>query len=419
MIAERLALTLACALVTCIASAAVLRLLVSSILGRINGRIELTHAQKYRILLAAFVAVPCITLAAGIRFWRGAEVSAEHIGILGVSVATPSVLTAANAATAVLFTLAVLWTALAARGAIRLAGAIRTARSMQRAAWPADDAMMHVVNHVASRMRMRAPATRISTNITVPAIIGILRPVLLLPVGIDLVITRSQLELIVGHELAHVARRDALVNALQSAVDAILCLCPVTRALSLDIRAERELAADSTAADAFGAPLVLARALERLETMRAAKGNRPRFALAADDEPLLRRIVALAENARHPNATARRAVSPLTELAIVGTVALVAFANVAAVPVTAVDNALRLRTPAAAFRQEIKASDNAGPFTLHVVGFRAVGATIDGKPFPSDRIRQRRDAVRFTTADGTTIFAVQLRPAGGMTWNTR
>ena len=71
-----------------------------------------------------------------------------------------------------------------------------------------------------------------------------LRPAILLPVGCSQACPTEQVEYILIHELAHIARRDYLVNVLQSLVEALLFYHPAVWWVSGVIRAEREHCCD-------------------------------------------------------------------------------------------------------------------------------------------------------------------------------
>jgi len=83
-----------------------------------------------------------------------------------------------------------------------------------------------------------------SELVKVPVAVGWLKPVILLPVGILLQLSTEQLESILWHELAHIRRRDYLVNILQGLVETIFFFNPGLLWLSSLIRAEREACCD-------------------------------------------------------------------------------------------------------------------------------------------------------------------------------
>ena len=59
----------------------------------------------------------------------------------------------------------------------------------------------------------------------VPAVVGYLRPLVLLPASAILGLSTSEIEMVLAHELAHVRRYDYLVNlAARTAIEALLFL---------------------------------------------------------------------------------------------------------------------------------------------------------------------------------------------------
>ncbi|MDB5088383.1 MAG: family metallopeptidase [Mucilaginibacter sp.] len=83
-----------------------------------------------------------------------------------------------------------------------------------------------------------------SELVKVPVAIGWLKPVILLPMGIILQLSTEQLESILWHELAHIRRRDYLVNILQELVETVFFFNPGLLWLSSLIRDEREACCD-------------------------------------------------------------------------------------------------------------------------------------------------------------------------------
>lgn len=121
----------------------------------------------------------------------------------------------------------------------------------------------------------------------VPAVIGWLRPVVLVPAGALLNLSARELEAVLAHELAHIRRFDYVANLLQSAIETLMFYHPAMWWLSKRIRAERENSCDDLAIEACGDRLVYARALTALEELRCGT---PQFAMAATGGPLLSRI---------------------------------------------------------------------------------------------------------------------------------
>jgi beta-lactamase regulating signal transducer with metallopeptidase domain len=77
-----------------------------------------------------------------------------------------------------------------------------------------------------------------------PAVAGIVRPVLLLPAGIEEWLSTEQLRAVLAHESCHVTRRDNLKAALHMVVEALFWFHPLVWWLETRLIAERERACD-------------------------------------------------------------------------------------------------------------------------------------------------------------------------------
>lgn len=77
-----------------------------------------------------------------------------------------------------------------------------------------------------------------------PGILGVFRPVLVLPAGISDRLTDAQLESVIAHELCHVRRRDNLAAALHMLVEAVFWFHPLVWWMGARLVDERERACD-------------------------------------------------------------------------------------------------------------------------------------------------------------------------------
>ncbi len=125
-----------------------------------------------------------------------------------------------------------------------------------------------------------------SALVQVPAVIGWLRPVILLPASALTGLSGEQLEAILAHELAHIKRCDYLVNMLQTAVEILGFYHPAVWWVSHKIRAERENCCDDLAVSVSGDRVGYARALTSLEEVRTGYS----LAVAASGGGLFERI---------------------------------------------------------------------------------------------------------------------------------
>ena len=118
----------------------------------------------------------------------------------------------------------------------------------------------------------------LSTNVSVPMMIGTLKPIILMPVATINHLTTDQVEAILLHELAHIKRHDYLLNILQAIVETVLFFNPFIWLISAIIRREREHCCDDLVISCSANPLPYARALALLENDRI---NDRSLALAA------------------------------------------------------------------------------------------------------------------------------------------
>src|SRR6185436_11585192 len=124
-----------------------------------------------------------------------------------------------------------------------------------------------------------------------PAVVGWLRPVVLIPASAVIGLSAAQLEAVIVHELAHIRRFDALANLLQMAVETALFYHPAVWWISRRIRVEREHCCDDVAVATSGDALGYAKALASLEEWRALPSPaESSLALAATGGVLKHRI---------------------------------------------------------------------------------------------------------------------------------
>lgn len=111
---------------------------------------------------------------------------------------------------------------------------------------------------------------RLSPSIDVPLTFGVFKPYLLLPPSALLGIAPAQLEALIAHELAHIRRKDALINYVQICVETVLFYHPVVWWLSAQIRTVREQCCDDLAVQVIDDRALYARALFSMEELRAS-----------------------------------------------------------------------------------------------------------------------------------------------------
>ena len=125
--------------------------------------------------------------------------------------------------------------------------------------------------------------------VAAPAVIGLFRPIVLLPVTALTGLSAQQLEAVIAHELAHIRRLDSLVNLFQVTAETLLFYHPAVWWVSRRIRAERENCCDDEAIRACGDAVEYARALTLIEERRCA----PLLAIGVNSTPLAARVLRL------------------------------------------------------------------------------------------------------------------------------
>ena len=171
---------------------------------------------------------------------------------------------------------------------IKTAIAWWSVQRLRRGAFPPSAEVCAPVRDLASRLRITRPVQIMeSVLVTVPTVIGSLRPVILWPVTAMTGLPAEQIEALVAHELAHIRRWDYFVNLLQSALEILLFYHPAVWMISDRIRVERENCCDDLAVAVCGNRLLYARALVGLEQLRSDGAP---FALRATGGSLIQRV---------------------------------------------------------------------------------------------------------------------------------
>ena len=163
------------------------------------------------------------------------------------------------------------------------------------------------VCELARRMRVSKPVVLLESSLVeVPVVMGWLRPVLLMPVGMLAGMPVVQVEAILLHELAHVLRQDALVNLMQTVVESVLFYHPAVWWASTVMREEREKCCDDLVVAMQGDARSYAIALLTLEERRTM---RQEPAMAATGGNLMNRVRRLMQQPEEPRGVAGLFVS--------------------------------------------------------------------------------------------------------------
>jgi uncharacterized protein (TIGR03435 family) len=204
-----------------------------------------------------------------------------------------------------------------------LGGWMIAERLRRRQVRPAPGQWQQAFDRLGARLRVSRPVRLlVSGLVQAPAVVGLLRPVVLVPLGALGGLPAEQMEALLLHELAHIRRYDYLVNVLQSIVEALLFYHPAVWWVSGHMRSERELCCDDAAVAVTGDAQSYARALAEVG---AAEHAHYQAVVAATGGSLAIRVARLLGEPRPASRThspaavgAAAALVAITAMAVLG-----------------------------------------------------------------------------------------------------
>jgi beta-lactamase regulating signal transducer with metallopeptidase domain len=171
-----------------------------------------------------------------------------------------------------------------------LGGLAYTQRLKHYRVQPVTGEWQQVFNRLAKMLNLNK-AVRIlqSTLVKVPMVVGYFKPVVLIPVSAFTGLSPGQLETVILHELAHIVRKDYLMNILQSVVEIVFFYHPAVWWMSKIVRAEREHCCDDIAIEKSGDSVNFAKALANIQEQVLVSENLA-MAIGNSSNHLIRRI---------------------------------------------------------------------------------------------------------------------------------
>ncbi|HEY4208646.1 MAG TPA: M56 family metallopeptidase, partial [Puia sp.] len=144
------------------------------------------------------------------------------------------------------------------------------------------------VMELAERIGIKKAVTMLESPVVkAPMMAGVLKPVILTPLGLLAQLPPQEVEAILLHELAHIRRKDYLANLLQCFVEVIFFFNPAVWWISSLIREERENCCDDIAVGQTSSKKDLINALVSFQEYRHSNFT---IALAGAKDHLLRRV---------------------------------------------------------------------------------------------------------------------------------
>lgn len=155
----------------------------------------------------------------------------------------------------------------------------------------------------------------LSTRVASPMVVGLIRPIIFLPLSAATGLDHQQIRMVLAHELAHLRRHDPLVNLVQVILETLFFYHPAVYRLSRSLRQEREQCCDDLAVAVGGNAFAYARVLAELETMRQ-NDREPVLALGIVNQELYARVERLVTN--QPVESSREGWLPILVIALGG-----------------------------------------------------------------------------------------------------
>ena len=267
---------------------------------------------------------------------------------------------------------------------VTLRRAWRRTRRLRRRAHPPE--ISSRLDAVAERCRaafgLRRIEIRCSAEVSAPIALGAREPLIILPEGVFDSAPAETLASVIGHEAAHIARRDFALNLAYELLLLPVSFHPLARLIKRQIDRTRELACDELVAGRVVAPDAYARSLVRAAGALASPADHA-FTLGVFDADILEeRIMRLTSNTSRATPRAAR----LLALAALSVLCL----SCLAISTFSFD----LRAAGATARQPAAGAREASG---------AEGVQPGGADSPEQRAKERRDE-RAGSAEGARAF---------------
>ena len=274
---------------------------------------RLPSSFRYTLCVAGLFTAPVLFLGTVLLCWDTPAVELLALEVFSSGLSAPSVHAPAAAVAAVPANPAVssmslvvsLWALGVLVFGVRFLGGLVQVRSLRLSGHrPVSAALQERVRVLALSLGIDPPVSVVeSLQVTVPMVVGIIRPLILLPSSALVGLTPEQLESVLLHELAHIRRRDLWVSFVQGLVEVVLFFHPAMWWMSSRLRAERELCCDDVVLERGASAMVYARALLSLSEQR--RDRVPSVAAAATDGSLRYRIERLVGQPGPPQRSVR------------------------------------------------------------------------------------------------------------------
>lgn len=208
-----------------------------------------------------------------------------------------------------------------------ISGVVGTRRLSRASHIVSDDPIVDLLAHLATSLRIsRRVAIAVCDRVASPVLIGIVRPMILLPPAALTGWSPDEIEMVLLHELAHVRRWDNLVNLLQRCLESLLFFHPAVWLISAWVRSEREACCDATVVSRTNRPHAYAELLVALAAqLPRSVLFHPAASSAMSAGPLRSRIRQILKMEDDPMLISGKSLAIVLAAAFTATVALVLY----------------------------------------------------------------------------------------------
>ncbi len=241
----------------------------------------------------------------------------------------------------------------------------------------------------ARQMGIRATVgVYLSSLVDVPVTLGFLKPVILLPVAMLTQLRTEQVEAILVHELAHIRRKDYLLNLVVTVIELLFFFNPFTRMLVSRLKKEREHCCDDRVLEFSYDPHAYVSALLSL----ARQHGHGRLALAAigggGDKLLLQRARKMLQQKKQVDRPGPRALFFLFMLLLLGAGSLGVSVGVSVDPSRVIDKILPISSTTPIVRTPLVAMATAerGPMMIAPVRHYTIAVRHDNINIAGHRV---------------------------------
>lgn len=146
---------------------------------------------------------------------------------------------------------------------------------------------LSVVERCQEHFKIKTPQILFSKSISSPFTVGVFKPLIVLPIDFAKEKDQNLLFSVIGHELAHIKRRDYLLNLICEFICLPISFHPVATLVKRRIKEARELRCDEMVIDKLVTPNVYAQSLVHLASSAIDLGRKATMTVGINDADIL------------------------------------------------------------------------------------------------------------------------------------